>query len=365
MRDLKLTHNHLKLYKQTQPITQSQIEKRRREIEGKLHAEGTKKAYRTAAKQWEKYCRTFKIETRQYNETNLIKFLTWLEITNEDGVKPSTVKNKLYGVREYAYQKYGDLIEVDKKNMYRLSRYRAGLAIENPASKGSEPITLPMCRKMITAIDQQPKPEWEKQTEKTLIILGFSEIKRAGEYVQDKQTNRALQHGDLTPRYNQEMKQTYYAWKRTDGKTNRDASEQTPLYSALVCKCKAWGYTMCPVHNILTLIILKQRAGIPTGATDHILVKEQNGQIKPYNKYMAGQLLKRMVTAIGIGQGTNDPQYTLHGLRKGGAIQAKKDGVPTATIMKQADWKSSEMVHYYQRQINIDDHATNLWNRYR
>ena len=76
--------------------------------------------------------------------------------------------------------------------MYRLSRYRAGLAIENPASKGSEPITLPMCHKMIKGIDQQPMPEWQQQTEKTLIMLAFREIKRAGEYVEDKQTKIAL-----------------------------------------------------------------------------------------------------------------------------------------------------------------------------
>ena len=79
---------------------------------------------------------------------------------------------------------------------------------------------------------------------------------------------------------------------------------------------------------------------------------------------MAGNLLKRMAKAAGIGQGPNDPPYTLHGFRKGGAIQATKDKVPTSAIMKQADWKSSEMVHYYQRQINIDDHATNLMHAY-
>ena len=111
--------------------------------------------------------------------------------------------------------------------------------------------------------------------------------------------------------------------------------------------------------------LLKRINGIPTGSDDHVFVYEDKGETKPYNAYKAGHLLKRMVKAAGYPQGANDPKYTLHGFRKGGAIQATKDGIPISTIMKQADWKSGAMVNHYQRQINIDDHATNLMNKYR
>ena len=125
------------------------------------------------------------------------------------------------------------------------------------------------------------------------------------------------------------------------------------------------GSTICPTHNLEALQDAKQRAGIPTGPNDDIFVIKEKGKIKPYNKYMAGHLLKRMVKQAGYQQGANDPKYTLHGFRKGGAIQATKDQIPISTIMKQADWKSGQMVQHYQRQINIDDHATNMIKRYR
>ena len=342
-----------------------QIKQRRTEIAKKYHATGTTKVYQTAAKQWKQFCELYKIHKRQYTEANLCLFISWLDIKLEDGIKPATVKNKLYGIREFAYQTYGDILEVDNKTMTILARFRKGIAVHNPATNGSAPITLEMCKILIQTIDAQQIPEWIKQTQKTIIILAFSEIKRAGEYLIDYVTNRSFKHGNLTPRYHHATKQWYLDWKRKDGKTHREGSELNALHSALICKCNRWGNEMCPVHNTQKLMILKKIAGIPVGPNEHVFVYEEGGEIKPYNKYKAGHLLKRMVKEAGYPQGPNDPKYSLHGFRKGGAIQATKDGVPISTIMKQADWKSERMVHHYQRQINIDDHASNLINRYR
>ena len=110
---------------------------------------------------------------------------------------------------------------------------------------------------------------------------------------------------------------------------------------------------------------LKEQYQIPMKSSDDIFVYTNEGQIKPYNKYSAGKLLKRMVKAAGYPTGPNDPKYSLHGFRKGGTIQATIDKVPTSTIMKQADWKSESMVHHYQKQINIDLHSSNMMNVYK
>ena len=341
-----------------------QIRKRQKEISRKFHAEGTTEAYETAAKQWIEFCQTYGHHTREYHETNLCLFIIWLDLKTEKGIKAATAKNKLYGIREFAYQTYNDLIEVDHRTMSRLGRLRKSIAIHNPATNGSEPITMEMLQQFINIIDMKPIPEWQKQTEKTMLIIAFSEIKRSGEYVMDDKANRSFKHGHLTQRYNMDTHRMYLDWKRKDGKTNRDRSESNALHTALVCKCKKWGSTICPIHNLEKLIKEKQKAGIPTGPNDDIFVVKEKGKIKPYNKYMAGHLLKRMVKEAGYPQGPNDPKYTLHGFRKGGAIQATKDGIPISTIMKQADWRSGRMVQHYQRQINIADHATNLISRY-
>ena len=155
-------------------------------------------------------------------------------------------------------------------------------------------------------------------------------------------------------------------WTRKTGKTYRQGSDENPLESVVVCKCKRWGAEMCPFHELGKLTQYKQRAGISTEPDQPFLVRKgKTGKIIPYNAYTAGALLKRLAKAAGLtGKTCKETVYTLHGFRKGGAIQAVQDGLPTSTIMKQADWKTARMVAYYNRQIPTEMHATNMTNKY-
>ena len=65
-----------------------------------------------------------------------------------------------------------------------------------------------------------------------------------------------------------------------------------------------------------------------------------------------------------IDEDTTDTQYSLHGFRKGGTMQAIKDGMDITSTMKQADWKTAEMVIHYTKNTPIDMHANNVINIY-
>ena len=312
------------------------------------------------------YCEKFSISTKQYTQDNLCNFLTWLDIITPGGIKESTAKNKLYAIRECAYQEYNQQINVDNEHNHMLARHRRGIQILNPATQGSKPITMRMCKDMIRAVRQQKIPEWEKQTQQTMFAIAFGETKRAGEYLMDAVNNRQFNHGDLEPMMEVETGEIYYCWTRIKGKTHREGTRRNPLESAVICKCKKWGAILCPKHNIEKLTTAKIAAGIQVTANSPVFLYTNKKQIKPYNKYKAGALLQRMAKAAGYKtkDEKGDNIYSLHGFRKGGAIQGIIDGVPVSTIMKQADWKTERMVYYYNRQKDIDQHAINMMQAY-
>ena len=219
--------------------------------------------------------------------------------------------------------------------------------------------------KLIAAIDTEQIPEWLKQTQKTMMILAFSEIKRGGEYTEDKKNGRGLYHKDLTRKYDEKSDQHYLIWTRITGKTHRAGSEKYPLQSVIVCKCNRWSPKICPYHNMMKLYRLKMEHNIPSQPKDAVFLWIRNGKITPYNKYSHGKLLKRMARKanININQG-KETKYSLHGFRKGGCMQATIDGLPTSTIMKQADWKTADMINLYNRLIPIDMHLQNVIKPY-
>ena len=345
----------------------TEIEQHIKHVEGMYHAPGTTDAYKIGARQWERFCARYAIPTHQYTEANIIRFLAWLDMTIKGGIGASTAKNKIYAIKEYAYQEHQHYLRVDRTNANALSRFRKSLGIKKPPTNGSDPITRRICLKLITQIQQQPGlQQWEKQTQKTLMILAFSEIKRGEEYIQSKRNQRGLHHGDLAIRTDPETQKEYMIWTRQTGKTHRQGSAANPLQSVIVCKCEKWGPTMCPLHETMKLIRMKQENEIDTSPTAALLIrKSKTGAMIPYNPYTAGDLLKRMAKAAGLDkEATKQAIYTLHGFRKGGAMQAVQDGLATSTIMKQADWKTARMVAHYNRQIPTEMHAQNMINKY-
>ena len=345
-----------------------QIEQKILEITDNYHAPGTKGAYQTGAKQWIQFCDIYHIQHHQYSEANIIKFLTWLYLNEKDGIKKETAKGKTYAIKEFAYQTYGEIIEVDRKNAFSIARFKQSLEYINPAGDGATPITMDKLRKLTIAAMKEQEPEWIKQTNKTLMIIAFSEMKRAGEYTLDKQNNRGFYHGDLFLKTDAKTQQNYLIWNRRTGKTYRAGSDEKPLQSAIVCKCKRWGKSECPYHNMMKLIIIKNKAGISTARNQPIFMylKGKQRTLTPYNKYSAGDLLTRMVKTANLKDlDTTNTKYSLHGFRKGGAMQAVQDGMDITSTMKQADWRSAEMVIHYTRKTPIEMHANNVINIYK
>ena len=107
---------------------------------------------------------------------------------------------------------------------------------------------------------------------------------------------------------------------------------------------------------------------MPTGHNDLIFMhlKGKQRTLTPYNKYSAGDLLTRMVREANLKNlDTTNTKYSLHGFRKGGAMQAIQDGMDITSTMKQADWRTAEMVIHYTRKTPIGMHANNVINIYK
>ena len=298
----------------------------------------------------------------------MIRFLAWLSLNTKDGIGETTAKNKVYAIREYAYQEYGDQIHVDHKSAPILGRFRKSLGKAKPATGGSDAVTLWDCYKMIQVIQNDQTIEaWEKQTQQTLISLAFSEIKRAGEYLSDSKTGRGLHYKDMKWRINAMTGKPYIIWLRLTGKTHQQNTPRDPLESTIVCKCKKWREIMCPYHNVMKIVkIQTETQGLPK-PSDPILIRKAPKTAKkyPYNEYTAGRSLKRLAKEAGlITDAAKEAVYTLHGFRKGGAIQAVLDGNDDSTIMKQADWNSARMIQHYQNKTPIDIHALKMIRNY-
>ena len=217
-------------------------------------------------------------------------------MTSKQGIGESTAKSKVYAVKQFAYQEYDIDLKVDKDNAMRLARFRKSLATRKPATEGSDPITYDDCTKMIKHIQLQPIPEWQKQTQITMISIAFGQIKRATEYVQDKKGEKGLNHGQLTLRKDPTSGRMYLAWNRIKGKTHQTGTIRNPLQTAIVCVCNKWRREMCAFHNYAQLLNIKKINDIPTGPHEPVLIRlATNGNKYPYNEYTANQLLQKLI----------------------------------------------------------------------
>ena len=331
------------------------------------HTAGTKRTYAVGQRQWIQFCDELGITDRAYTEQNLIRFLTWLDMNVPEGIGGETAKNRVYAVKEYAVQQYGDIIQVKMEEAPRLARIRKILDYQKPATDGSDPIMIEDCIAMIKQIQNQNIPDWEKQTQQTMISYSFGEMKRAHECVSTRDTKRPLKHGELQLTIDPVTKQPYMRCVRITGKTHRKGTRSTPLQSAIVCKCKKWPKPLCALCNLIKLTKLKQENGISTDPSQPVFVRPlKTGRMTPYNEYKASALLKRLAKEAGLYEEdtTKDTKYSLHGFRKGGTMQAIHDNIPRAAILKQADWKTDKMIERYAKKTPINMHARNMINKY-
>ena len=332
------------------------------------HTAGTKRTYEVGIRQWIQFCDTARIPETSYTEQNLIRFLTWLDMTIPTGIGAETAKNRVYAVKEYAATKHGEIIHVKEDRAPKLARIRKILGHQKPATDGSDPILLEDCIAMAKHIQTQKIPDWQKQTQKTLIAYAFGEMKRANEYVNTRDTKRALKHGELQTTTDRKSGKSYIICARITGKTHRNGTKSNPLQSAIVCKCRSWSPYICAYCNLTALIRIKKESGIPTDPEQAVFVRPlKTGKLTPYNEYKASALLKRLAKETGLYEKdkTKEAKYSLHGFRKGGTIQAINDDIPRSTIMKQADWKTDKMIERYAKKMPVSMHANNMIEKYK
>ena len=299
-----------------------------------IYRPGTLRNYRSKSNSYLRFSEFYGLSPFPTTEWNLIRYALYLAngMTSYDSVKGylSGVK-KLHELGGYSFPTELKLLAAEMRSI----KYELASAV-----KKAVPVTPHLLKRIFKLVDIK---DVVQVAGFTALVVGFMLFLRKSNLVPDTQQSFDPKHqltwGDLW--WNGDILMVIIRWSKT--LQYRQKELELPLVPANTVQ-------VCAVYWIKYLKCLTKPK-----IDDPLLSYPSGGKLVPLTYDKLGKMYRTWLSQLGITQLDN---YTLHGLRRGGANHALTVGICGEDVQLMGDWKSQAYMEYID--LNMERRLFNM-----